>query len=81
LVWTTAAWGHRLDGGEGASITGTLIDAQFSYTAPGLSSTKDWAEVGGGVRLPALSNGGAITASLTASITPHQSTTYASRFD
>lgn len=78
-VWGTAAWGHRLDSGKGASITGTLIDAQFSYTAPGLSSAKDWAEVGGGVRLPVTANGGALTASLTASITPNQSTTYVSR--
>lgn len=77
-VWTTAAWGHRIDDGKGASITGTLIDAQFSYTAPGLSSAKDWAEIGGGVRLP-LWDRGAMTASVTASITPHQSTTYVSR--
>jgi probable HAF family extracellular repeat protein len=78
-VWTTAAWGHRLDGGKSASITGTLIDAQFSFTAPGLSSAKDWTEVGGGLRLPILANRGAVTASITASITPHQSTTYVSR--
>ena len=78
-VWTTAAWGHRLDGGKSPSIAGTLIDALFSYTAPGLSSAKDWAEIGGGVRLPMTANGGAFTASLTASITPSQSTTYVSR--
>jgi uncharacterized protein YhjY with autotransporter beta-barrel domain len=78
-VWTTAAWGHRLDGGKNPSIAGTLIDAQFSFTAPGLSSAKDWAEIGGGVRLPITTNGGALTASLTASITPNQSTTYVSR--
>jgi Autotransporter beta-domain len=64
-VWTTAAWGHRPDGGKSPSIAGTLIDAQFSYTAPGLSAAKDWAEVGGGVRLPILANRGALTASLT----------------
>jgi uncharacterized protein YhjY with autotransporter beta-barrel domain len=78
-VWTTAAWGHRLDDGKGTNITGTLVDAQFSFTAPGLSSAKDWAEIGGGVRLPMTANGGALVASLTASITPNQSTTYVSR--
>lgn len=77
-VWTTAAWGHRLDNGKGASISASLIDAQFSYTAPGLSSAKDWAEVGGGVRLPAWTNG-AVTASVTASLTPGQIVTYVSR--
>jgi probable HAF family extracellular repeat protein len=77
-VWGTLAWGHRPDGGKGANISGTLIDAPFSYTAPGLSSAKDWAEVGGGIRLPAWNNGAA-TASVTASITPNQTTTYVSR--
>ncbi|NGX93752.1 MAG: autotransporter domain-containing protein, partial [Candidatus Afipia apatlaquensis] len=77
-VWGTAAWGHRLDNGKSASITGTLIDAQFAYTSPGLSSGKDWAEVGGGVRLPAWTNG-AVTASVTASLTPGQVVTYISR--
>lgn len=77
-VWGTAAWGHRLDSGKGANITGTLVDAQFSYTAPGLSSGKDWAEVGGGVRLPAWTSG-AVTASVTASLTPGQIVTYVSR--
>jgi probable HAF family extracellular repeat protein len=77
-VWGTAAWGHRLDSGKGANITGTLIDAPFAYTSPGLSSGKDWAEVGGGVRLPVW-NRGAATASVTASLTPNQTTTYVSR--
>ena len=77
-VWGRAAWGHRLDDGKGPSITGTLIDAPFSYTSPGLSSAMDWAEVGGGVRLPAWTNG-AVLASVTASITPNQTTTYVSR--
>lgn len=77
-VWGTAAWGHRLDNGKGANITGSLTDAQFGYTSPGLSSGKDWAEVGGGVRLPAWTNG-AVTASVTASLTPGQVVTYVSR--
>jgi hypothetical protein len=72
------AWGHRPDGGKGANISGTLIDAPFSYAAPGLSSAKDWAEAGGGIRLPAWSNG-AVTVSVTTSITPNQTTTYVSR--
>lgn len=76
-VWGTAAWGHRLDGGKGANITGTLVDA-FALTAPGLSSAKDWAEVGGGVRLPVWNNG-AVIASVTASLTPGQVVTYVSR--
>jgi len=70
--------GHRPDGGKGPNISGTLIDAAFSCTAPGLSSARDWAEVGGGVRLPAWNNG-AVTASVTASITPNQTTTYVAR--
>ena len=41
------------------------------------SSARDWAEAGGGVRLPAWNNG-AVTA-VTASITPNQTTTYVSR--
>lgn len=77
-IWGTAAWGHRLDSGRGPNITGTLIDAPFSFTSPGLSSARDWAEVGGGVRLP-IWDRGAMTASVTASITPHQTTTYVSR--
>lgn len=77
-IWGTAAWGHRLDSGMGPNITGTLIDAPFSFTSPGLSSARDWTEVGGGVRLP-IWDRGAMTASVTASITPHQTTTYVSR--
>lgn len=77
-VWATAAWGHRLDSGKGANITGTLIDAPFGFTSPGLSSARDWTEVGGGVRLPAWANG-AVTASVTASLTPGQAVTYVSR--
>ncbi len=77
-VWGTAAWGHRLDSGKGANITGTLIDAPFGFTSPGLSSARDWTELGGGVRLPAWTNG-AVTASVTASLTPGQVVTYVSR--
>lgn len=77
-VWGTAAWGHRLDSGKGANITGTLVDAQFAFTSPGLSSARDWTEVGGGVRLPAWTSG-AVTASVTASLTPGQVATYVSR--
>jgi probable HAF family extracellular repeat protein len=77
-VWATAAWGHRLDSGRGPNITGTLIDAPLSFTSPGLSSARDWTEVGGGVRLP-IWDRGAMTGSVTASITPHQTTTYVSR--
>jgi hypothetical protein len=53
-------------------ITGTF--GVFSLTAPGFASTKDWAELTGGVRLP-IWNNGAITASVTASLVPHQITT------
>jgi len=77
-AWVPLALGHRPDGGKGANISGTLIDAPFSDTAPGLSSAEDWAEAGGGVRLPAWNNG-AVTASVTASITPNQTTAYVSR--
>jgi hypothetical protein len=69
---------HRPDGGKGANISGALIDAPFSYTAPGLSSAKGRAEAGGGIRLPAWNNG-AVTASATASITPNQTATCVSR--
>jgi hypothetical protein len=50
----------------------------FSLTTPGISPASDWAELTVGARLP-LWNNGAITASLTTSITPHQSTTLVSR--
>jgi len=76
--WPWAIVPTVADGGKGANISGTLIDAPFSDTAPGLSSAEDWAEAGGGVRLPAWNNG-AVTASVTASITPNQTTAYVSR--
>lgn len=52
--------------------------APFGFTSPGLSSARDWTELGGGVRLPAWTNG-AVTASVTASLTPGQVVTYVSR--
>jgi probable HAF family extracellular repeat protein len=76
-VWGTAAWAHRVDGGAGPDIAGAVIGL-FSLTTPGISPASDWAELTVGARLP-LWNNGAITASLTTSITPHQSTTLVSR--
>jgi probable HAF family extracellular repeat protein len=76
-LWGTAAWAHRLDGGKSPDISGTLIGL-FSMTAPGISSAKDWAELTGGVRLPVWNNG-AVTASVTTSLVPHQPTTYVAR--
>jgi probable HAF family extracellular repeat protein len=76
-VWGTLASAHRLDGGKSPDITGTLIGL-FSMTAPGISSATDWAELTAGIRLPVWSNG-AITASVTTSLVPHQATTYVSR--
>jgi probable HAF family extracellular repeat protein len=76
-LWGTVAWAHRVDGGNNPDISGTLIGL-FSMTAPGIASATDWAELTGGVRLPVWNNG-AVTASLTASVTPHQNSTYVSR--
>jgi uncharacterized protein YhjY with autotransporter beta-barrel domain len=76
-LWGTLAWAHRLDGGKGADITGTLIGL-FSLTTPGASVAQDWAEATVGIRLPAWKNG-ALTASLTASIPAAYATTYAAR--
>src|SRR5579872_28216 len=76
-LWGTAAWAHRVDGGANPDIAGTVIGL-FSITAPGISSAPDWAELTVGVRLPVWNNG-AVTASLTTSITPHQDTTFVSR--
>ena len=76
-LWSTLAWAHRLDGGKGADITGTLIGL-FSLTTPGASVAQDWAEATVGIRLPAWKNG-ALTASLTASIPAAYATTYAAR--
>jgi uncharacterized protein YhjY with autotransporter beta-barrel domain len=76
-VWGTLAWAHRLDGGHGSEITGTLIGL-FSLTAQGASVATDWAEITGGVRMPIRRNG-AFTASLTASVPENLPTTYAAR--
>lgn len=76
-VWGTAAWAHRLDGGKVPDISGAIIGL-IAMTAPGIASAKDWAELTGGVRLPAWTNG-AVTASVTASLTPGQVVTYVSR--
>jgi uncharacterized protein YhjY with autotransporter beta-barrel domain len=64
-MWGTLAWGHRLDGGKSADVSGTLIGL-FPLAASGGSTTRrDWAEVTGGLRYGAWKNG-AVTASLTA---------------
>jgi hypothetical protein len=76
-LWGTLAWAHRLDGGKGADISGTIIGL-FGMSAPGASVAADWAEVTAGVRLPAWKNG-AVTASLTASVPANFPTTYAAR--
>lgn len=65
------------DGGRNPDITGALLGT-IPLTAVGFSVAKDSAEVGGGVRLPAWANG-AVTASVTASLTPGQAVTYVSR--
>jgi hypothetical protein len=44
----------------------------------GFALARDWAEISGGVRYGAW-RGGAVTASVTASVTPHQNTTYVTR--
>jgi len=76
-MWSTLAWGHRLDDGKGADITGVLIDT-LSMTVPGVAIGRDWLEVGGGVRVPTWTNG-AVTASLTASVPADGVTTYLAR--
>lgn len=76
-IWGTIAWAHRLDSGRTPDIAGALLGT-MDFTVSGFSVAKDWAEVGGGVRLPAWTNG-AVTASVTASLTPNQTTTYVSR--
>ena len=76
-MWGTVAWAHRLDGGKGANITGSLIGL-FDTTAPGVSLAEDWAELTAGIRLPAWSNG-TVTASLTASVPANYPTAYAPR--
>jgi probable HAF family extracellular repeat protein len=76
-LWGTLAWAHRLDGGKGADVSGTVIGL-FGMTATGASVAKDWAEATAGVRLPAWKNG-ALTASLTASIPANFPTTYVAR--
>jgi hypothetical protein len=57
-------------------IIGTLVDAAFSHTSP--ASPPRWAEVGGGMRLPGWTKD-TVLASVIASITPNQTTTYVSR--
>ena len=76
-LWGTLAWAHRLDGGRGADITGTLIGL-FGMTATGASVAQDWVEITGGIRLPVWKNG-AVTASITASVPAAFPTTYAAR--
>jgi hypothetical protein len=63
----------------GISADGRVVFGNgFVGYSRGWTSARDWAEVGGGVRLPAWNNG-AVTASVTASIIPNQTTTYVSR--
>ncbi|WP_414653814.1 autotransporter domain-containing protein [Hyphomicrobium sp.] len=45
-AWGTLAWGHRLDGGQGADVTATLGN-WFPMTVPGVAATDAWLEVGG----------------------------------
>jgi probable HAF family extracellular repeat protein len=76
-LWGTVAWAHRVDGGKAPDIAGTVIGL-FSMAAPGISSTRDWAELTGGIRLPVWSNG-SVTASVTTSLVPNQRATFVSR--
>jgi hypothetical protein len=73
VAMSNAFSGIFLDGGKTPDITGAVIGL-FSMTAPGIASAKDWAELTAGVRLPVWTNG-----AVTASVTPHQPTTYVSR--
>jgi hypothetical protein len=50
----------------------------FAMTATGASTAQDWADLTGGVRLPAWKNG-AVTASLTANVPANFPTTYQAR--
>ena len=63
-----------LRAGTGEFRVRSKVSAQASCG----SSARDWAEAGGGVRLPAWNNG-AVTVSVTTSITSNQTTTYVSR--
>ena len=76
-IWGTLAWAHRLDGGKAPDITGALVDA-VSMTVPGIATTKNTFEVGGGVRLAAFKTA-AVTASLTASVPSEGVTSYLAR--
>jgi probable HAF family extracellular repeat protein len=76
-LWGTVAWAHRVDGGKAPDIAGAVIGL-FPITAPGIGSTRDWAELTGGIRLPVWNNG-SVTASVTTSLVPNQRATFVSR--
>lgn len=44
---------HRLDDGRGADIAGTMFEL-LPVSVPGVSTARNWLEVGAGVRLPGL---------------------------
>jgi hypothetical protein len=75
--WDVANAAEAGDGGISSEIKGACAESggprrySCSADAPGHSSAKDWGEIGGGIRLPVWNNG-AVTASVTASITPNQ---------
>lgn len=77
-LWGGLTWAHRVDGGNTADVSGTLIGL-FPIGTTGIAFARDWAEATAGVRLPLGTAGGAVTASVTASIPSHQATTYMAR--
>jgi hypothetical protein len=62
---------------KNSDVTGTIL-GNMAFTGAGLSTAKDVAEFTGGIRAPVWKNG-AVTASVTTSRAPNQTTTYVSR--
>jgi probable HAF family extracellular repeat protein len=77
-IWGTLDWAHRFGGGNSATIAGSLIGI-FALATPGASVMQDWAEITAGFRIPIWKTA-ALTASLTASIPEHSTTTYRGLF-
>jgi outer membrane autotransporter protein len=77
-IWGTLDWAHRFGGGTAATIAGSLIGA-FALATPGVSVMQDWTELTAGFRMP-IWKSAALTASLTASIPVHSTTTYRGLF-
>ena len=76
--WGTLAWGHRLDGGQGPDVSGTLIGLFPLSASGGTTTQRDWLEATAGVRFGLWTNG-AMTASLTANVPTQAPTTYFAR--